>query len=72
MERILSELPLSDELDAAFRGCDNQFRGVYDLMLAYERGTWNSVGKAASRIGVQETLLPDCYMKATENANELV
>jgi EAL and modified HD-GYP domain-containing signal transduction protein len=68
MERILAELPLSEELDQALRGKESRFRGVYDLMIAYERGTWNSVSKAAGRIGIEETRLPDCYMGATEKA----
>ena len=38
MERVLEELPLSAEVAVMLRGGESEFRGVYDLMLAYERG----------------------------------
>ena len=72
LENVDPSEDVVEELDPALRGRDNRFRGVYDLMLAFERGTWNAVSKVAHRIGVQETLLPDCYMRATGEADELV
>jgi EAL and modified HD-GYP domain-containing signal transduction protein len=72
MERVLEDLPLSAEIAAALSGNDNEFRGVYDLMIAYERGTWNAVSKAAKRIRIEESCLPECYMRATEKASILV
>jgi len=53
-------------------GGENEFRGVLDLMLAYEGGTWNTVAKAARRVNVEEARLPDCYMRASEKASILV
>jgi hypothetical protein len=39
MERVLEDLPLSTEIAAALRGGESEFSGVYDLLIAYERGT---------------------------------
>ncbi|MBS1839495.1 MAG: HDOD domain-containing protein [Acidobacteria bacterium] len=72
MERVLDELPLSPEIAATLRGGESEFRGAYDVMVAYERGTWNAVSKSAKRMGIDESLLPDCYMRATEKAAILV
>jgi EAL and modified HD-GYP domain-containing signal transduction protein len=68
MERVLEDLPVSKDL-AALRGGENEFRGILDLMLAYEGGTWSAVAKAARRINVNETLLPECYMQASDKAS---
>jgi len=72
MERVLEDLPLSKDIAVALQGGENEFRGVLDLMLAYEGGTWNTVAKAARRINVEEATLPDCYMRASEKASILV
>jgi c-di-GMP-related signal transduction protein len=66
MDRVLENLPLSENVEVALRGGENEFRRVYDLVLAYERGTWNAVSKAARRINLEERLLPECYFRATE------
>jgi len=72
MERVLEDLPLSKDIAVALQGGENEFRGVLDLMLAYEGGTWNTVAKAARRINVEEARLPDCYIRASEKASILV
>jgi c-di-GMP-related signal transduction protein len=72
MEKLLEDLPVTEEIAEALRGGDNDLRGIYDLMIAYERGTWNSVAKAARRVNVEEAILPECYMRATEKASMLV
>jgi EAL and modified HD-GYP domain-containing signal transduction protein len=72
MERVLEDLPVSKNIAVALRGGENEFRGVLDLILAYEGGTWNSVAKAARRIDVAEAALPECYLRASEKASILV
>ncbi|HLK05728.1 MAG TPA: HDOD domain-containing protein [Candidatus Acidoferrum sp.] len=72
MEKLLEDLPVAPEIAAALRGTENDLRGIYDLMVAYERGTWNTVTKAARRVNVEEAILPECYMRATEKASMLV
>jgi EAL and modified HD-GYP domain-containing signal transduction protein len=72
MEKLLEDLPVTREIAEALRGGENDLRGIYDLMIAYERGTWNSVAKAARRANVEEAHLPECYMRATEKASMLV
>jgi len=72
MERVLEDLPVPKDMAAALRGAQNEFRGVLDLMLAYEGGTWNAVTKAARRINVKETVLPECYMRASDKASMVI
>lgn len=72
MEKLLEDLPVTEEIAVALRGGENDLRGIYDLMIAYERGTWNAVAKAARRVNVEESVLPECYMRATEKASMLV
>ena len=72
MDKLLEDLPVTREIAEALRGGENDLRGIYDLMIAYERGTWNSVAKAARRANVEEAHLPECYMRATEKASMLV
>jgi len=72
MERVLENLPLSRNIEIALRGGANEFRGVYELVLAYERGTWNAVSKAARRINLQESVLPECYLRAVEKTANVV
>lgn len=72
MERVLEDLPISKDIAVALQGGENEFRGVLDLILAYEHGTWNTVTKAARRINVKEAALPECYVQASEKASILV
>ena len=72
MGKLLEDLPVTREIAEALRGGENDLRGIYDLMIAYERGTWNSVAKAARRANMEEAHLPECYMRATEKASMLV
>ncbi len=72
IEKLLEDLPVTEEIATALRGGENDLRGIYDLMIAYERGTWNAVAKAARRVNVEEAVLPECYLRATEKASMLV
>lgn len=72
MNKLLEDLPVTEEIAVPLRGGENDLRGIYDLMVAYERGTWNAVTKAARRVNVEEAILPECYMRATEKASMLV
>ena len=72
MQRVLENLPLSENIEIALLGGENAFRRVYDLVLAYERGTWNAVSKAARRITLEEKVLPECYLRATEKARIVI
>jgi EAL and modified HD-GYP domain-containing signal transduction protein len=68
MQRVLENLPLSENIEIALLGGENEFRRVYDIVLAYERGTWNAVSKAAQRMNLEDRVLPACYLRATEKA----
>jgi len=69
MEEILKELPLSDEVKKALLGEKNSFHDVYDLVVAYEKGDWETVFVFSEKTGISETLLPEYYYNSTKWAN---
>lgn len=68
MEEVLGHLAVSEDVRTALCGGQNCFRDVYDTVLAYERADWKALSAAAARIGASEAEIPDCHLKAAEQA----
>lgn len=60
MDDVLKEVSLSDDLSDALRGKDNELRHLLDLVIAYEKGDWESVITHCER----ENLVPE-HLKTT-------
>jgi c-di-GMP-related signal transduction protein len=69
MEQVLASLPIAPEVRAALCGSANQYRDVYDVLLAYERADWSTVSSASARLGIDESSVADCEAKAREAAS---
>ena len=69
MEQVLSSLPIGPEVRAALCGTANQYRDVYDVLLAYERADWPSLSSASARLAIDESSVADCEAKAREAAS---
>jgi c-di-GMP-related signal transduction protein len=69
MEQILASLPIAPEVRAALCGNANQYRDVYDVLLAYERADWPALSVASARLGIDESAVADCEAKAREAAS---
>jgi c-di-GMP-related signal transduction protein len=69
MEQVLASLPIAPEVRAALCGSANQYRDVYDVLLAYERADWPTLSTASARLGIDESAVADCESKAREAAS---
>lgn len=71
MATALGDMPLSAPIREALLGRPNFARSVLDLVIAYERGTWDEATGAATRIGLPAHVLPAAYADALRWAREL-
>ena len=69
MEQVLASLPIAPEVRAALCGATNQYRDVYEVLLAYERADWPRMSAASARLGIDESSVADCEAKAREAAS---
>jgi EAL and modified HD-GYP domain-containing signal transduction protein len=69
LEGVLDELGINSAVKDALTGQDNQLRPIYDLVLAYEGGSWDAVHELAGRVGLDRSELPGLYLPAVEWAN---
>ena len=67
---LLSELPLTNEIKRALLGEDNQIRGFLEVIIAYERADWAKFSMYANRMHINESEVPNLYLKALASANE--
>ena len=66
MEEVLKKVNLSDELTDALLGKDNDLRRLLDLVIAYEKGDWDTVIAYCER----ENLSPEFLQPAYDNVLE--
>jgi len=71
MDDVLKEVSLSDELSDALRGKDNDLRRLLDLVVAYEKGDWESVIVCCARENLHLNYLQPVYDKVLEWYNVL-
>lgn len=71
MDDVLKEVSLSDELSDALRGKDNDLRRLLDLVVAYEKGDWETVITCCARESLQPEQLQPTYDKVLEWYNIL-
>ena len=71
MDDVLKEVSLSDELSEALRGKDNDLRRLLDLVVAYEKGDWDTVITCCARENLQPEQLQPTYDKVLEWYNIL-
>ncbi|MFZ5969821.1 MAG: EAL and HDOD domain-containing protein [Bacillota bacterium] len=72
MEEVLKELPLSEDIKNTMLGRNSVFFDLYQLMLLYERGLWEDVGRYAQKLDVDDKILPELYFDAIKWADELM
>jgi EAL and modified HD-GYP domain-containing signal transduction protein len=70
MAAALARVPLSDEVRAALLGDGGPLAGVLAVVVAYERGRWDTVSEAAGRLGSPELSLFEFYLDAVEWARD--
>ncbi len=71
MEDVLKEVALSDELNAALLGEDNDLRHLLDLVIAYEKCDWDAVITCCDSVKLPVDHLKPTYDKVLEWYNIL-
>ena len=71
MEDVLKEVALSDELNAALLGEDNDLRHFLDLVIAYEKCDWDAVITCCDSVKLPVDHLKPTYDKVLEWYNIL-
>ena len=66
MEEVLKEVALTDDLNDALLGEDNELRHILDLIIAYEQGDWNKVLTYCKREHIAPECVAQCYDEALE------
>jgi c-di-GMP phosphodiesterase len=64
MAEVLNGLPVDQEIKNALRGLPSRFRGLFELTLDYETGTWEQLAESAKAAGLDEGSIPDLYSNA--------
>jgi c-di-GMP-related signal transduction protein len=64
MTDVLGELPITSEIRQALLGGQNKLRRVFDLILSYERGEWESFQKISRVLEVAEESFLQLYLQA--------
>ncbi|HZK53413.1 MAG TPA: HDOD domain-containing protein [Desulfosporosinus sp.] len=67
---VLAELPLTNEIKKALLGEDNTIRGFLDIIIAYEKGDWVDFSIHANKMNINESEVPNLYLKALASANQ--
>jgi len=67
---VLAELPLTNEIKRALLGEDNPIRGFLDIIIAYEKGDWVDFSIHANKMNINESEVPNLYLKALASANQ--
>ncbi len=66
LEEALVQVPLSDQVRAALHGEPGDLADLLVIVVAYERGQWNTVARLSASHGWSETELIGSYIEAIE------
>jgi len=66
LPEILKDIPIDDDIKAALLGEQNILREVFECVLSYETGDWNKLSQQATKLGIDETVIPNLYQEAVE------
>lgn len=71
MDEILRELPLDQEIKTALLGEPGPFKSILDLVMLYERGSWDKAFAIAStEYGLDEVEVMSFYLESLELADK--
>jgi len=66
MDKILRELPLSDQIKRALAESRGRLAAYLELLRCYETGRWNHVTRLARALKLDSRRLPDLYLQACQ------
>lgn len=71
MEKILDELPLSNEIKNTLLGKQTQYGVILNMVKTYERGDFNNLNNLCSTINFEVNKLPHIYCNSVKWGEEL-
>jgi c-di-GMP-related signal transduction protein len=72
MQRVMKELPLSDDIKTALIERKGRLIGYLLLVETYEKGQWGHMAKTAQVIKIPEKKLPELYLEACKWSNTFI
>jgi len=72
MEEILEDLPIQTSIKEALLGKPNLFKTILDLTISYEKANWIDFHHSASRLGIEESEIPELYSDAIDWADRIL
>ncbi len=66
LDDILSELSVTEDVQAALLEATGPLHAVYATILAYERGEWQAFSTQIAQLGVDESEVPTLYREAVD------
>lgn len=71
MDEIVNDLPISEDIKGALLGRPVLHREIYELILYYEKGDWNSFSDCAKKLQLEVNDVPEAFVKSIEWADQL-
>lgn len=66
MDEVLRQVALPPAAKDALLGRQNRLRDIYEVAFAYEMGNWGALNWYASKLGVDETMMPVLYLDSLD------
>ena len=70
LESILAQIPIAEDVKAALLGEPGQLRDVLEVVLAYDACNLQVMSEHASKLGLDESILPGQYLEALRWCDE--
>lgn len=67
LDKILDELPVSQNIKDALAGKQNMLGKLLKLIIKYEKGMWEEVNIMVKKMGLNKEFITNCYLKAIYN-----
>lgn len=71
IDKILTTLPLTQDIKNTLTGKESAFTDIYKLMLLYENASWNDISTYANQIKIYFYKLPKIYFEAVKWTDKL-
>jgi EAL and modified HD-GYP domain-containing signal transduction protein len=71
MADILADLPLAEPIKVALLGGSNIYRDVIELVIAYERGDWDTCTVFIGKLNLNESEIPEIFITSIEWAHKI-
>lgn len=72
MAAVLAQVPINKDIEKALLGQESRYRGIFEVVLDYESGTWEQLAGSAHSVGLHENFLPDLYLRSVRWVSEVL